>query len=84
MPITNVPQERTIKMTPSSIKATYREEEIRSIGELVSCDGRTLTPVFRGFTHPLFVSVSEDEFQSTAGDAGKMKSLAVSKLNSQR
>lgn len=56
--------------------------EITSIGELASHKGgKNLTPIFKGNVYPLFVHVTQGEFEKVRGNKELMKELAIEKIN---
>ncbi len=60
----------------------YQKTDIRSIGDLSAADGgRTLTPVFKGSSHPILVKITKTEFEKVKGNIDAMKDLAIKKLN---
>ena len=60
----------------------YNKSDIRSIGELMCCEGgRYLTPVFGNMQQPLSVHVTSEEFNKVRGNKEATKDLAIEKLN---
>jgi hypothetical protein len=60
----------------------YKKSQIRSIGELISHTGeRILTPIFIGSMFPIFIKITNFEFEKIKGNKELMKDLSIEKLN---
>ncbi|MEJ6533994.1 hypothetical protein [Pseudoalteromonas lipolytica] len=68
--------------TSTKTQTLYSKESLSSCGWLYGVDNTIrLTPVLKGQSHPIYITVSKGEFDTTQQDDEKIMQLAIDKLN---